>query len=146
VLLYRDGGMVAALPGGSRTFVDTQATPGLHLYAVRGRIGASKSVRAMVECDVRTAPRFRRGDADGDGRLNITDAIFTLSFLFTGGRAPGCHRAADTNDSGRVDISDAIASLSFLFTGGRRPPAPHPDCGEDPTPDGLACETQPDCR
>jgi hypothetical protein len=28
------------------------------------------------------------GDADDNEKLEITDAIFTLNFLFTGGRAP----------------------------------------------------------
>ncbi len=84
------------------------------------------------------AGQFRRGDSDGSGATDITDAIFTLDWLFTGGRDPGCIDAADVNDGGEVDIADPIAILSWLFLGGTLPPPPGPlECGTDPTPDDL---------
>ena len=88
---------------------------------------------------------FRRGDANGDGTVNIADAIHVLSALFGGGALPACSDAADGNDDGVVDIADAVAVLGFLF-GGREPlPPPFPQCGPDPTPDSLACDTYPSC-
>ena len=48
-----------------------------------------------------------------------------------------CPDAADTTDDGQIDISDAIALFSYQFSGGAPPAAPFPDCGEDPTADGL---------
>jgi hypothetical protein len=144
LLLYRDGAQFASLPGACVSFVDLHpAGPGSR-YEARGRIGASKSMRAAASCE--STPRFRRGDANGDGNIDITDGIFTLGFLFLGGRAPGCPKAADANDSGVLDITDAIFVLNFLFLGGRAPPAPHPTCGEDETEDALACETQAACE
>jgi hypothetical protein len=85
--------------------------------------------------------RFRRGDADGDGAMEITDALVILARLFLGGGAPGCPDAADANDDGELDLSDPIAILSRLFLGGEvLPPPGAPDCGPDPTPDALpAC-------
>lgn len=86
--------------------------------------------------------RFIRGDADGSGGLNITDGIFILNYLFTGGPDPQCSDSADADDSGLINITDGIYVLSFLFTGGTEPPAPYPDCGTDPTDDdGIPCET-----
>jgi hypothetical protein len=80
-------------------------------------------------------PLFRRGDADGSGKLDLTDAIFTLQFLFLGGPEPECKDAADADDSGKLDLTDAISSLQFQFMGGPSPPAPGPvNCGPDPTP------------
>lgn len=95
-------------------------------------------------CDEDTVPAagvFRRGDSNGDGRTDISDAVGTLSFLFTGGASPVCDDAADSNDDGSVDISDALTTLGFLFLGGKTPPAPGPTaCGVDPTADELeAC-------
>jgi hypothetical protein len=82
--------------------------------------------------------RFRRGDADANGSLDITDAIVTLGFLFLGTAAPACRDAADADDSGILDITDAIYSLGYQFLGSSAPPAPGPrDCGEDPTGDAL---------
>jgi hypothetical protein len=90
---------------------------------------------------------FRRGDADASGgALNITDGIYVLNFLFTGGATPPCPDAADADDSGRLNITDAIRVLNFLFTGGATPPDPGPrQCGEDPTADELGPCTYEKC-
>jgi hypothetical protein len=92
------------------------------------------------------APQFRRADSNGDGTLDLSDASFTLGFLFLGGRTPGCMDAADANDSGAVDLSDAVFGLNYLFLGGAAPPAPGSDvCGPDPTDDLLDCGSYTKC-
>lgn len=79
-------------------------------------------------------PRFRRGDADGIGDADITDAIFILGALFLGSEQPSCPDAADVDDSGTVDITDAINLLIYLFLGGAAPADPGPArCDPDPT-------------
>jgi hypothetical protein len=88
---------------------------------------------------------FRRGDANQDGRLDLSDAVSTLRLLFLGGETTTCREAADANDDGALDISDPLFTLSFLFTGGPAPPAPGPACGLDPTPDGLGCTANAGC-
>jgi hypothetical protein len=89
------------------------------------------------------AAEFRRGDVDGDGRVNLTDAVRTLNYLFQGTTELECLDAADTNDSAAVNITDPIATLGFLFLGAPAPAPPGPsDCGQDPTGDDLpACES-----
>ena len=72
---------------------------------------------------------FVRGDANGSGDVDISDGIFTLSYVFFGARGPTCAAAADSNADGRLDVSDMIYSLSFVLLGGPRPPAPYPECG-----------------
>ena len=54
------------------------------------------------------------GDVNGDGQVNITDAVFLLNFLFIGGRTPLCMESADANNDGEVEISDGILILKFL--------------------------------
>ena len=88
---------------------------------------------------------FVRGDANDDGSIDITDGVFTLNWLFAGGSEPGCLAAADANDNSSVDLSDAIYILGFLFMGGRPPAMPFPDCGGDPTEDGLGCARSTQC-
>jgi hypothetical protein len=78
---------------------------------------------------------FLRGDSDQNGVVNITDAVLTLNFLFSGGPAPSCQDAADADDGGSLSITDGIFVLDFLFTGGRAMSPPYPDCGVDPTND-----------
>jgi hypothetical protein len=97
--------------------------------------------------------RFHRGDTDGDGRTDITDAVFLLVFAFLGGEAPGCLDSADVDGSGVIDITDAVFLLAFHFLGGPAPPTPGPPplpCGPDPDPPGspgnLGCRSYPPCN
>jgi VCBS repeat protein len=86
--------------------------------------------------------RFRRGDANSDGLVDISDPIACLRFLYMGGQTPGCVKAADANDDGQVDISDPVLTLGDLFSprsgSGIPPPGPIA-CGTDPSPDELGC-------
>jgi hypothetical protein len=92
--------------------------------------------------------QFFRGDFDGQGTLNITDALRALNFLFSAGPGPRCADAADANNDGGIDLSDPIFTLNFLYVGGRAPPPPGPPsypqisagaCGPDPEGGDLGC-------
>lgn len=63
-------------------------------------------------------PDLHRGDSNGNGSVDISDALHLLSFLFTGGASPPCRATADTNSSGILDLSDAVTILTYLFLGG----------------------------
>lgn len=91
------------------------------------------------------AQSFRRGDANDSNVVDLSDAVFGLNYLFTGGSSPTCLDASDSNDDGAVDISDSVAILTFLFAGGVAPAAPFPECGPDPTADGLGCAAYTHC-
>ena len=84
---------------------------------------------------------FIRGDSDGNGAVNLSDAVAVLNYLFVTGVAPDCLDAADAADNGRVDISDAAFLLNFLFRRGSYPLPPYPLPGLDPTEDD-----QDDCE
>lgn len=70
----------------------------------------------------------RRGDADGDGEVDVGDAVFILFRLFAPGTDMGfpCPAGADVNADGvtaaRVDLSDVTFLLEFLFRAGPPPP------------------------
>jgi hypothetical protein len=73
----------------------------------------------------------RPGDGNGDGVLDISDAVHLLRFLFAGGVPLPCEGASasegpnlrilDGNGDGKADVSDAVHLLDFLFADG----APH---------------------
>jgi len=94
-------------------------------------------------------PLFHRSDANDDGRLNITDGIFILNFLFLGGPEPSCLESANANDDETVNITDGIHVLNYLFLGGPSPADPAPDgpCGPEPpgSPSDLGCESHRSC-
>ena len=92
-------------------------------------------------CGGQPGARFKRGDADGNGDLDLTDVVNTLSYLFLGGTPLRCLDAADNDDNGVIEITDAVISIDFQFLGGLPPSLPGPlACGQDVKPDDL-----PDC-
>lgn len=89
---------------------------------------------------------FRRGDANDDANVDISDAVRVLSYLFAGFDAPPCVDTGDTNDDGEVNITDAIFLLTYLFVGNQELPAPAGACGEDPSEDPLGCAVSTSCE
>ena len=91
---------------------------------------------------------FHRGDVRQNGRIDITDAILLLGFLF-GGSPVGCEEAADVDDDSQVMVTDAILLLRYLFSDGPPPAAPGPPgepCGLDPSESpSLGCTTYGSC-
>jgi len=83
--------------------------------------------------------RFIRSDSNGNGRLEISDAVSILLHLFSGERYVTCDDHGDFDDNGRLDINDAIASLNHLFRRGPPPAPPFPEPGFDTTLDGVEC-------
>lgn len=96
---------------------------------------------------------FRRGEANDDAEVDISDPICILESVFTGGAPVTCIGAGDANNDAAIDVSDAITLLSFLFNGGEPPPPPPPAhdgaCGSDPDPPGspayIGCELYTIC-
>ena len=82
-----------------------------------------------------------RGDVDHDGRLGISDAIFSLSEW----PAVPCLDSGDANDDGKLNNLDVLAILLHLFDSGPALPPPNEGCGRDPTPDSLECWYSPLC-
>jgi hypothetical protein len=93
--------------------------------------------------DASPAIPFLRGDANADGVVDLSDAVFMLESLCHRGIALPCEAAADSNRDGVINISDAVYSLEYMFSGGPPPPAPFPACGTHRT--GLGCDGHPAC-
>lgn len=74
-------------------------------------------------------PALESGDINGDWKIDLTDAVDLLGYLFLGTPAPApvyCDTttpSGDANGDGRVDLSDAVYLLEHHFRGGP-PPAP----------------------
>lgn len=90
---------------------------------------------------------FRRGDVNGDGAVDVSDAIAILGHLFLGMKEPSCLDASDINDDGAVVISDAVALVVHLFSDGGPLPPPTDCVGLDVTPDDrLSCRQYFVCK
>jgi len=60
-------------------------------------------------------PSFSRGNCNGDGRVDISDAIAIVGYLFAGAITPPCLAGCDIDADGDVIVTDAIALLNSLF-------------------------------
>jgi ELWxxDGT repeat protein len=124
-------------------FVDFQDT--LIFTANDGVTGQEMTAIKVYQLIQNVPTPFRRGDANADGRTDLSDALSTLLYLFGGGAPPPCAKSADADDSGDLSIADPIGILSYLFAGGPSPSAPFGSCGLDGTDDGLTCDSYPPC-
>jgi hypothetical protein len=103
-------------------------------------------VRALSRRTLPAVSRFRRGDANADGELNVLDALKLLEYLFRRTPALSCAKSGDANDDGRLNILDATVLVSQLFGGRGFLPPPFAECGEDPSADGLHCNFHAPCE
>lgn len=138
------------VPGQSEFQVDvTNATLSLHIAGVEHVASGQDEFQFVVSADSQTIYKldmsegiagreFRRGDANADGSLNISDPSSILEFLFKGGNAPPCEDAADVSDDENIDITDAVAIFLYLFLNGPPPVEPFESCGRD-FDEGLGC-------
>ncbi len=65
------------------------------------------------------------GDANTDGKLDVSDAIFIVNYVFKNGPAPDQLVFADCNSDCKVNIADAVYLILHIFSGG---PAPEIGC------------------
>jgi len=61
------------------------------------------------------------GDVNGDCAVDISDAVYLIGYIFSGGSAPNPLAAGDDNCDGAVDISDVVYLISYIFSGGTEP-------------------------
>ncbi|UCB53299.1 MAG: VCBS repeat-containing protein [Candidatus Zixiibacteriota bacterium] len=62
-----------------------------------------------------------RGDANGDGEINVGDVVYIINFLYRGEDPPIPMETADANCDGIVDIGDVVYLLNYLYRGGPAP-------------------------
>ena len=90
--------------------------------------------------------RFLRGDCNGDGNTDVSDAVTMLRASFSRGVERPCLSACDVNGDGAITgVVDAIGLLTWMFIGGVEIPAPSPNCGPGSLLSDLAvgCEASP---
>ncbi len=63
----------------------------------------------------------RCGDCDANGNLTISDVVFLINYIFSGGTAPEPLLAGDNDCSNMVTISDVVHMINFIFAGGAEP-------------------------
>jgi len=84
---------------------------------------------------------FVRGDANYDGRVDISDVIVIWRNLMNQEHGLiACPDAGDANDDGELNFRDPLYILNYLFSDGSSPPMPFEKPGIDLTFDQLGCD------
>ena len=93
--------------------------PGYHdstLTNVMVNVGGMKNKVIML-----SGCGYVAGDGDGNAQVNISDAVYIISYIFTAGPEPVPYSAGDANCDAMVNISDAVALINYIFAGGAPP-------------------------
>ena len=61
------------------------------------------------------------GDANADLSVNVSDAVYIINFVFSGGAEPLPYESGDTNCDINVNVSDAVYLINYVFSGGNAP-------------------------
>jgi hypothetical protein len=117
---------------GRVAFSDAIGSPPVTATMVCAECGSGVPPAVMTPAVISTEPtppvtgtRFVPGSANGDGRLDIADGIFVLSYLFRDGPDPKCLKAADANGDCEINLADAVAIIYYLLQPGVPPATPY---------------------
>ncbi len=75
---------------------------------------------------IATAPSAPCGDLDASGRIDISDAVYLINYIFASGPAPQDAFSGDVDCNERVDITDAVYLINYIFASGAAPCAACP--------------------
>ena len=85
---------------------------GVKIYS---RVLSAEEIKAQFEAG------FKRGDANYDGKLTVSDVVYLINYLFKGGPFPQPQLAGDANCDDKVTVSDVVYLINYLFKGGPAP-------------------------
>ena len=103
----------------TKTFANTKGTSGT--FGVRVNIYGITNTKQIGLCDLVITGKLYfngvMGDANGDGKVTITDAVAVVDYIL--GNAPDDFNptAADVNKDGNVNITDAVAIVDIILSG-----------------------------
>lgn len=61
------------------------------------------------------------GDANSDGNIDISDVVYLIAYIFSGGPAPNPLEYGNVNCDSGIDISDVVYMISYIFSSGFAP-------------------------
>ncbi len=61
------------------------------------------------------------GDVNADCTVDISDVVYLIAYIFSGGSAPSPLLSGDANCDSAVDISDVVYLIAYIFSGGAVP-------------------------
>lgn len=117
--IYVDSGATGAVPyQDSTVFV---ATFGDRINRLNGA-GEKLATYHMGDGPVHVDFDYHPGDADGDGTVNLGDAVHLINFIFKNGAPPGFPAwRGNPNGDAAINIGDPVYLINYIFRSGPPP-------------------------
>ena len=87
-------------------------------------IEATEAFNPTMEIEVilnLEGPSYLCGDANGDSKVNVSDAVYLINYVFSHGNPPDPLIAGEANCDTRVNVSDAVYIINYVFSQGKPP-------------------------
>jgi hypothetical protein len=108
-------GTIAGKPNYKYTFYFTIA---MHDGSIPAKVDTSAMTLTVVDP---TSATYVCGDVNGDCSVDISDVVYLIAYIFSGGAAPDPVLSGDANCDSSVDISDVVHMVAYIFSGGAKP-------------------------
>ena len=122
------------IPGTENSYLLTGREQGYYCYSLRAKDDddqySSLTQPQLVHVDL--TPQYICGDANADQSVNVSDAVYLINFVFSGGNPPDPYESGNANCDVSVNVSDAVWIINYVFSNGNTP------CDTDG-------DTAPDC-
>ncbi|UCB52291.1 MAG: dockerin type I repeat-containing protein [Candidatus Zixiibacteriota bacterium] len=83
--------------------------------------GLSESATWGIGAGFVHASHVKRGDATGDGLINVADIVYLVNYLYRGGSEPCPPEAGDATSDCVVNVADIVYLVNYLYRGGDPP-------------------------
>jgi len=128
-ILTSDGDVIYQYQSVGNTGLETTATIGvaaveceaLGYYSNGQPVGHQVSDGVAVRFSPGSVVWEMSGDVNGDGDVNVGDAVYIINYVFKGGQAPPVLQEADPNCDGVINVGDAVYIINYVFKGGNAP-------------------------
>jgi hypothetical protein len=91
-------------------------------YIVVGSIYPPGEYNQIFIARITTAEeQYVCGDANGDGQVNVGDAVYLIAYVFNGGPPPDPVCGGDANNDNDTNVGDAVYIIAYVFNGGPPP-------------------------
>jgi len=94
---------------------------GVYYYKAKAKDAQGQESPWSQRIRVAVGLNFVHGDANSDGKVNVSDIVYLIGYFFKGGPAPVPWLSGDVNYDGKVSITDIVYLVNYLFKGGPAP-------------------------
>ncbi len=74
-----------------------------------------------IPVTMKVGASYMSGDPNADLIVNVSDAVYLVMYVFSGGPAPVPMESGDADCNAIVNISDAVYLITYIFSGGPAP-------------------------